>query len=79
LPTPLPSARHSPRSDLLDRLTKELVEKETVDGPELYALFTEDAKVMSSPALAERRKEIEDAVAKMANMGAPTPAPTPAA
>ncbi|KAJ1638736.1 hypothetical protein T492DRAFT_624169 [Pavlovales sp. CCMP2436] len=44
---------------LVDRLVKLLLEKETVDGPELYALFAEDEKVMSSPELVGRRAEIE--------------------
>eukprot|EP00307_Rebecca_sp_RCC1486_P006549 CAMPEP_0119434194 /NCGR_PEP_ID=MMETSP1335-20130426/50544_1 /TAXON_ID=259385 /ORGANISM="Chrysoculter rhomboideus, Strain RCC1486" /LENGTH=690 /DNA_ID=CAMNT_0007460049 /DNA_START=12 /DNA_END=2084 /DNA_ORIENTATION=+ len=57
---------------LLDALTTKLIEKETVDGPELYELFAMDPKVQSSPALAERRKEIEDAVAKMKDLGSPT-------
>mmetsp|Transcript_21898 Transcript_21898/g.59069 ORF Transcript_21898/g.59069 Transcript_21898/m.59069 type:complete len:691 (-) Transcript_21898:567-2639(-) len=50
---------------LLDKLTERLLEKETVDGPELYTLFAEDEKVQSSPELAGRREEIQKAVAKM--------------
>lgn len=55
-------------SALLDRLADRLVEKETVDGPELYEMFTADEKVQGSPALAERRKEIESAVSKLADV-----------
>lgn len=63
---------------------KVLLEKETVDGPELYELFTADEKLMSSPGMAARRVEIEQAVAKMKELGQPlakaaaAPAPSPA-
>ncbi|KAG8457721.1 hypothetical protein KFE25_013227 [Diacronema lutheri] len=65
---------------LVDALVERLVDKETVDGPELYELFTADAKLMASPEMAARRVEIEEAVAKMKEMGKgkPTPAPAPA-
>lgn len=43
-----------------------------MDGPELYELFAADPKVQSSPELAARRQEIEEAVNKMKEMGAPS-------